>query len=33
MDGRTVQELPVGLETDDLMLALQEGGERTLPML
>ena len=33
MDGLTVQQLPVGLETDDLMLVLQEGGERTLPIL
>ncbi len=36
MDGLRLQVLPpfvVGLETDDLMLVLQESGELTLPML
>lgn len=31
--GRKLPPLPVGLDTDDLMLVLQDGGVLTLPML
>lgn len=32
-EGLKLPPLPVGLDTDDLMLVLQDGGVLTLPML